>query len=701
MAKKKKMLLVVGLDGATWRILKPLLKKGKLPYLQKLVNKGVSGNLESTMPPITAPAWVSFQTGVNPAEHGIFNFVDYRKGSWGEKLKTPADIPLKPFWDFLEEEGKSFCLINMPLTYPPAKKKKGIIISSFLTPPGAHFVSDKGIQKELESMGYKIDIKFERYKVFPEREELRKFKGKIYQQILDIAKKRLEAAKLLAQKDRWDYFFVLFQTTDLVQHLFWNSKKTQKYYMILDDYLKQLHLLFHKLYQGRVDLILLSDHGFHQAATKQFSINTWLQGVMTKEEIPKPGWKKVRGWYQKLKGWGITKERFLFLKKLAKVGLKQEKRALIKFRKESPVWAVHFGIFLDKEKLKEDYEEARKRLIRELSNLKYRSRPVFQFVKKIEDVYESPRLEGCPDILFLPTEEFHIDATSFNPKLFIQRRNYPLKGEHTADRIGIFVGYGPSFSKKKRKFDFKIWQVTPLMLKILGVKVPPYMKEEDEALEDKIAKSKKIIREALRKYGESCGIAWTGGKDSMVMLHLIKEVTKKYLPPAMFIDHGLHFKQTHKFVTEIKKKWGLELIIGTDKKTAQNLAREKDAKKKRELARIFKIKSIANTVKKRKWKALFVGIRWDEHPARSKEKYFSKRKDHTRVHPLLHFREKDIWRYIKKFNLPYNPLYDIGYRSLGEAPFTKPVKDRGLPERAGREKDKEKIMERLRALGYF
>lgn len=695
MAKQKKILLVVGLDGATWRILEPLLKKGKLPYLQKLIKEGISGITESTIPSITAPAWVSFQTGVNPAEHGVFDFFDYRKGSWGQELKTPADIPFKRFWDILEKEGKSFCIVNMPLTYPPPKKKKGIIISSSLTPPGAQFVSDKKIQKELENIGYKITIEFERCG------ETFENKSEIYEQILEILESRFEAAKLLAKKDRWDYFFVLFQTPDLVQHLFWDSKKTQKYYMILDDYLRELHTLFKKLYQDKVDLIILSDHGFHKAAPFQFSINTWLQKVMIKEKIPETSWRQVRDWYQRFKKLGVTKERLSFLRRLAKLGLKQERRALIEFRKKSPIWATHFGIFIDKEKLQEDYEKTRKMLIKKLSKLKYRGEPVFQFVKMREDIYWGRKLEECPDILFLPNKEFNIDGTSFNPQPFLTRKNFPLKGEHFADPNGIFVGHGSSFAKKLRRVDFKIWQVTPLMLRILGVKVPLYMEEEDRTLESKISKSKKIIRKTLKKYGDNCGIAWTGGKDSMTMLHLVKEVAGENLPSVMFIDHGLHFKETYEFVNKIKKKWGLKLIIASDKKTAQALERTKNKKRRRELARIFKIKSIANTAKERGWKALFVGIRWDEHPARSKEKYFSKRKDHTRIHPILHFTERDIWAYIRKNNLPYNPLYDKGYRSLGEAPFTKPVKDWTLPERAGREKDKEKIMERLRALGYF
>ena len=96
-----------------------------------------------------------------------------------------------------------------------------------------------------------------------------------------------------------------------------------------------------------------------------------------------------------------------------------------------------------------------------------------------------------------------------------------------------------------------------------------------------------------------------------------------------------------------------------------------------------------------------VGIRWDEHPARSEEKPISKRKDHDRIHPILDFTEEDIWDYIYLNKVPYNPLYDMGYRSVGEKEFTQPVFEKGASERAGREKEKEEIMEKLRKLGYF
>ena len=81
-------------------------------------------------------------------------------------------------------------------------------------------------------------------------------------------------------------------------------------------------------------------------------------------------------------------------------------------------------------------------------------------------------------------------------------------------------------------------------------------------------------------------------------------------------------------------------------------------------------------------------------------KYIFPRDNHTRVHPLLDFTEADIWAYIKTFKVPYVNLYDKGYRSLGEKPFTKKATKYG-DERSGREKDKEQLMDKLRNIGYW
>ena len=218
-------------------------------------------------------------------------------------------------------------------------------------------------------------------------------------------------------------------------------------------------------------------------------------------------------------------------------------------------------------------------------------------------------------------------------------------------------------------------------------------------LDWKIKQSKKVIKRALDKWHPNIGVAFTGNKDSLVMMHIVKSVTKDTIT-AMFIDHGLHFDETYELLEKLTKLWKLDVRKESDEDLYKKVHNEKDRNKKGLLSRQLKIKTIDNTVKKYKWQALLAAIRWDEHPARANEKYFSKRKVHFRVHPILHFDEQDIWDYINRFKLPYNPLYDKGYRSLGEKDFTKPTGKKGK-ERGGREQDKEEIMNRLRKLGYF
>lgn len=221
------------------------------------------------------------------------------------------------------------------------------------------------------------------------------------------------------------------------------------------------------------------------------------------------------------------------------------------------------------------------------------------------------------------------------------------------------------------------------------------------SLEEKTAKSKEVIQEARRKYAPNIGLAFTGGKDSTVLLHLTRSLFGQVPMKAMFIDIYDHFPETLAFVDRMSKEWGLQVIKARDPTLLPKYRAATDKKEKREISRMMKINAIKHTVEEQGWRALMVGIRWDEHPARSQETYFSPREDHVRVHPILHFTEKDVWSYIRRHSVPYNPLYDKGFRSLGATVDTEPVTDPHAPERAGREKEKERIMERLRELGYF
>lgn len=229
------------------------------------------------------------------------------------------------------------------------------------------------------------------------------------------------------------------------------------------------------------------------------------------------------------------------------------------------------------------------------------------------------------------------------------------------------------------------------------------MKRLTKALLAKINKTQSIIEKAYASYPhDKTVVAWTGGKDSTVLLHIIKNIFGSTVPfPVMFNDSTMEFDEVYEFIDTISNSWKLNLVIvshNTEELSAFQKA--ETASIKLELSRVMKIHAIESFQKKHGIEAFIAGIRWDEHEARSKETYFSKRSDHTRVHPILHFSEADIWEYIHAFDVPYVSLYDRGYRSLGEKPFTqKSKKDGG--ERSGREPDKEQLMQKLRAMGYW
>lgn len=224
-----------------------------------------------------------------------------------------------------------------------------------------------------------------------------------------------------------------------------------------------------------------------------------------------------------------------------------------------------------------------------------------------------------------------------------------------------------------------------------------------KSLKAKIARAHAVIAEASRRFTPGkIVVAWTGGKDSTVLLHLIRTSFGGNIPfPVMFNDSTMEFEEIYAFIERIAKEWELQLVIVKhDDQKLEEYAATSDIEHRKELVRIMKIHALERFQKEHGIEAYVVGIRRDEHPARSAESYFSRRAGHTRIHPILHFTEGDIWEYIRTFSVPYVRLYDQGYRSLGEKPFTaKTGKDQG--ERSGRDFDKEQQMEKLRAMGYW
>src|SRR3989339_638328 len=175
-------------------------------------------------------------------------------------------------------------------------------------------------------------------------------------------------------------------------------------------------------------------------------------------------------------------------------------------------------------------------------------------------------------------------------------------------------------------------------------------------LQDKIKKAQKVILSAKDKWpSHNIAIAWTGGKDSTVILHMVKEIFNGKIPfRVMFNDSTLEFPEIYDFVNKYTKEWNLDLLwVKHLQEDLEAYRLAKDNEEKMEILRLAKINAINFVINEYNLQAFLSGIRWDEHEARSKETFFSPRKDHTRVHPILDFTLGDIWEYIRTYHVPY------------------------------------------------
>ena len=113
-----KKVFLLGLDGATFDLMKPWMKEGLLPNFSRLLKEGCHGGLESIMPPLTTPAWASFMTGKNPGKHGIFDFAERKPGSYDIQWVTSLSRRGRSLWKIISSHDKQVVVINIPNNYP-------------------------------------------------------------------------------------------------------------------------------------------------------------------------------------------------------------------------------------------------------------------------------------------------------------------------------------------------------------------------------------------------------------------------------------------------------------------------------------------------------------------------------------------------------------------------------------------------------
>jgi phosphoadenosine phosphosulfate reductase len=225
------------------------------------------------------------------------------------------------------------------------------------------------------------------------------------------------------------------------------------------------------------------------------------------------------------------------------------------------------------------------------------------------------------------------------------------------------------------------------------------------SLEGKVELTKAVLHQVLHEHGpRRTAVAWTAGKDSTVVLWLWRLVLLEGghgQALAVNLDTGAEFPEVMALRDSLAEKWCLALHVRIPEVDLSNYSLAAD---KLECCRDLKIMPLQRALVQLDIRALLTGLRRDEHPERAGRDPLEVRRnpDYVQVNPILDWTEMDVWAFTIEQGLPYCPLYDQGYRSLGCMPCTRTVDALEQDgERRGRDQEKERRLEMLRGMGYF
>ncbi len=260
-------ILIIGLDGATFDLLNPLMAAGELPAIAGLIERGISGVLNAWPNSNSAAAWSSMVTGYNSGQHGIYHFhkslLEYDTAT-GWHPTVAAHRRKAPFWRTLSAAGKRVGIINIPITYP-ADAINGFMLAGMDTPgiESRGFAHPARLPDELRRQGIEYVIDVANLGVAS-----RAHPHRLPSEVRRMIEMRSRAILHLMQAEAWDVLMAVFVATDRVQHYYWPEDLTdvsapdwqpiRTVYRLIDDFFAQAL----KLIDDNTTVMIVSDHGF-------------------------------------------------------------------------------------------------------------------------------------------------------------------------------------------------------------------------------------------------------------------------------------------------------------------------------------------------------------------------------------------------------------------------------------------------------
>ncbi|UCE60791.1 MAG: alkaline phosphatase family protein [Phycisphaerales bacterium] len=480
-------LLIIGLDGATFDVLGPMMTAGVMPRMKEAVESGASGVLRSTVPPITPAAWTTFLTGKQPGTHGIIDFQRYDCATNRLSLNSTRCLDhIRNIWQILSDEGLRVGSVNVPMTYPPIPVN-GFLVSGFETPgPEANFV-------------YPPELKSEVLRHWPDPTLKTKWRRRTFggdtlfeENVACMSDSFHQGAAMttsLGDKSGWDVLMVVLKLVDNLQHKTWKhidprwSDRHPKRREIVLGAFRELDravgTLLDYAQDGGAAVMMVSDHG-HGSLEGKVQPNLLLK----------------RWGYLTLRGGGaqqLTRARLAWNRVLGK-----PQKAIhagdighdlaVDFSK-TRACVMHAGmagfLYLNLQGRQPggvvdpaEYEPLRDELRERFLGSECRTvDPWGKSIQLFTEVHRTEELYGCsrddqpwlPDLLLTPHESLAVirKIRGSNPVRWLSYRR--LEGTHRSD--GILIATGPGIARSS-SVSADMVDCAPTILAMLGLRIP-------------------------------------------------------------------------------------------------------------------------------------------------------------------------------------------------------------------------------------
>lgn len=474
--------VVIGLDGAAWHLLDPLLEAGAMPNLAALRARGASGILRSTVPPVTPPAWTSAFTGVNPGRHGIYGFHRGHAQSDKQELMHSGRVRATTVWEVANAQDARVGVFNVPLTFPP-QELDGWMVSGMMTPGlGQHltgFVWPPQLEPELLSWipNYVVEMSSNWEQDWRD--------ASLCRRALESIEQRHAALEKLLEAEQCEVIFSVLEAPDRLQHMYYrymdpkdelyDSPEGQRFRPEITRCFEAMDKTVGLLAGYAADeggVIVCSDHGF----------TAWEVSVHTNALLAEWGLLRLkpaaRAMQSRLAQGVVPLARRVLPTKVRRQA-KRQTFAAIDWSKTKAFASPDYlqGIFVNlqgRERLgivpESELNTMKSEIARRFETLRGPDGDlVADRVWRSEEIFHGEAADGAPDlVLAMKDHRFEPDDELFHKSPFTDHSALP-RGVHHPEGMVVIAGPG---ARAGHPIDGSIMDVAPTLLYQAGLKVP-------------------------------------------------------------------------------------------------------------------------------------------------------------------------------------------------------------------------------------